>query len=150
MAAVAQSGENPELITPEQLIREIQCLATSDIRLIPDCPKNIPDAIAPAISSFQITKTIHTAKDGSTIETESVRYTLWSKTAAQDQLNKWHGLYAKDKVAVNQYNQFNQLNINESGWDLSRLSVEELETLMELRSRAGVDVLDVESGVVGP
>jgi hypothetical protein len=149
MAAVAQSGENPELITPEQLIREIQCLATSDIRLIPDCPKGIPDAIAPAISSFQITKTKVRNKDGTEVETESVRYTLWSKTAAQDQLNKWHGLYAKDKVAVNQYNQYNQVNIGARP-DLSRLSDEELEQLNALLAKTEAsDVLDVESGAVG-
>ena len=146
MAAVAQSGENPELITPEALIKEIQRLATSDIRLIPGCPKDIPDEIAPAISSFTIIKTVHTAKDGSTIETEQFKYTLWSKSTAQDQLSRWHGLYAKDKTPINaQFNQFNQMNINNHGWDLSRLSGEELEMMLALASKAEGDVLDLEA-----
>lgn len=146
MAAVAQAGLNPELITPEQLLGEIQVLATSDIRLIPGCPEGIPDEIAPAISSFTIIKTTRREKDGTEVETEQLKYTLWSKTSAQDQLSRYHGLYAKDKTPINaQFNQFNQMNINPAV-DLSRLTNEELELYYQLRCKVeGGDILDLES-----
>lgn len=151
MNSVCRSGENPGLVTPEALIKEIQCLATSDIRLIPGCPGNIPDEIAPAISSFQITKTVHTNKDGSTVETESVKYTLWSKNTAQDQLARWHGLYAKDKTPMNVNAQFNQYNLEMGpALDLSGFTDAELETLEALLAKAGGgEILDLEVGPDG-
>jgi hypothetical protein len=163
MAAVAQSGENPELITPEQLIREIQKIATFEIRMLFDKNGNplpineLSDQAAAAISSYSAVPIVYEGKvviDPRDPEGKrplcKVNLSCWSKTAAQDQLNKWHGLYAKDKVAVNaQFNQYNQVNIGARP-DLSRLSDEELEQLNALLAKTEVsDVLDVESGAVG-
>ena len=122
-----QSRLNEELITPEQIIKEVTKLATSDIRLIPGCPQNIPDEIAAAISSFEITRT--TTKDGNVIE--KTRYNLWSKSSAHDQLMKWAGLYSKDNaqskpnINVQQNIQVNQVNLKD-------FSKEELLTLYKL------------------
>lgn len=145
LACVAQSGLNPELITPEQLLLEIQAVATSDIRKIPGCPE-LDDDIAKAISSFTIIETVTTAKDGSTLERKETKFTLWSKTAAQDQLARHHGLYAKDKTPVNAQfaAQFNQININ-SGWDLSKLSTDEIEAMMLMIDKAGPGISDLEA-----
>ena len=125
--SVIQSRLNEELITPEQIIKEVTKLATSDIRLLPGCPEGIPDEIAAAISSFEITRT--TTKDGSIIE--KTRYNLWSKSSAHDQLMKWAGLYSKDNaqskpnINVQQNIQVNQVNLKD-------FSKEELLTLYKL------------------
>jgi hypothetical protein len=125
--SVIQSRMNEELITPEQIIKEVTKIATSDIRKLPGCPKGIPDDIAGAISSFEITRT--TTKDGAVIE--RTRYNLWSKSSAHDQLMKWAGLYSKDnsqskpEVNIQQNIQVNQV-------DLKDFSKEELLALYKL------------------
>jgi hypothetical protein len=125
--SVIQSRLNEELITPEQIIKEVTKIATSDIRKLPGCPKGIPDDIAGAIASFEITRT--TTKDGAVIE--RTRYNLWSKNSAHDQLMKWAGLYSKDnsqskpEVNIQQNIQVNQV-------DLKDFSKEELLTLYKL------------------
>ena len=148
MAAVAQAGLNSDLITAEELLKETQYLALSDIAEWPDCPesfKNAPVGFRRSISSLQVTKTVHTSKDGDITETEQTKFTLWSKNTAHDQLHRYHGLYAKDKVPINaQFNQYNQMNINH-GWDLSRLSGEELETMLALAAKAEGEIVELEA-----
>ena len=125
--SVIQSRMNEELITPEQIIKEVTKIATSDIRKLPGCPKGIPDDIAAAVASFEITRT--TTKDGAVIE--RTRYNLWSKSSAHDQLMKWAGLYSKDnsqskpEVNIQQNIQVNQV-------DLKDFSKEELLALYKL------------------
>jgi len=125
--SVIQSRMNEELITPEQIIKEVTKIAISDIRRLPGCPKGIPDDIAAAVASFEITKT--TTKDGAVIE--RTRYNLWSKSSAHDQLMKWAGLYSKDnsqskpEVNIQQNIQVNQV-------DLKDFSKEELLALYKL------------------
>jgi hypothetical protein len=144
MESVCQAGLNPDLITPEELLKEIKYLSLSDIADWPDCPESFraaPVGFRRSISSLQVTKTVHTSKDGAVTETEQTKFTLWSKPTAHDQLMKWHGLYAKDKTPINaQFNQYNQMNI--SGWDLSKLGTDEIELLLDLKRRA---VLDLEA-----
>ncbi len=157
MASVCQSGENPDLITPEQLIKEIQKIATFEIRMLVDeygCPLQInelSDQAAAAISSYSASPIVYEGKvvmDPRDPEGKRPLYksslSCWNKSSAHDQLMKWHGLYAKDKTPINaQFNQYNQTNI--SGWDLSKLGEDEIELLLDLRRRAVVD-LEAQAG----
>lgn len=151
---ICQSEMNPELITPEQLIKEVQYLAVSDIIDWPDCPAKLreaPESFRKCISSVQIhlEKDIKGQplydKDGNLIY--GYKITLWNKSTAQDQLNRWHGNYAKDKtpVNVNQFNQFNQMNAAPR-MNLKALSVQELQKLEELIAKAEAqEIIDVAS-----
>jgi len=125
---------NEELITPEQIIKEVMKIATSDIRLLPGCPKGIPDDIAAAISSIALNPLVYEGKpilgpDGKVLC--QVRYNLWSKSSAHDQLMKWAGLYSQDnaqtKPSINlqQNIQVNQVNLKD-------FSKEELLALYKL------------------
>ncbi len=136
--SVIQSRLNEDLITPEQIIKEAMKIATSDIADWPDCPRTLaeaPEHFRKAVSGLKIHLEKNNKgepildKDGNFVYGCDV--TLWSKTAAIDQLNKWAGNYSKDnaqsKPDINVQNniQVNQVNLKD-------FSKEELLTLYKL------------------
>jgi len=148
-AATIEAGLKEGLITPAELLKEIQNIALSDIADWPDCPesyRNAPEGFRRSIASLTIIDTVTTTKDGTVIERREVKPTFWSKPTAHDQLMRYHGMYAKDKTSINaQFNQFNQMNIA-CDWDLNRLTQEEIEALLAMHDKAnpnGGEVLDL-------
>ena len=136
------------VITPEELLREVQYIALSDIAEWPDCPesyRNAPVGFRRSISSLTIIKTRTTTKDGTVIEREEIKPTFWNKPQAHDQLLRFHGLYAKDKTPVNIQNN-TQYNVDmDVQLDLSKLDTAEIALLENLLGRAGAgrEVLDL-------
>lgn len=102
--SVIQSRMNEELITPEQIIKEVMKVALSDIADWPDCPetlRNAPEKFRKAVSSLSLTPIVFEGKpvlgpDGKVLTRLS--FNLWSKNAAHDQLNKWAGNYSRDNA----------------------------------------------------
>lgn len=167
MRSICQSGENPELITPDELIREIQRIAQFDIRMLYDefgCPlplNKLCDEAAAAIASYSAAPLTYEGRvllDPRDPEGKTPLYrtsvSCWNKNTAQDQLARWHGLYAKDKTPTNINAQFNQYNLDMGdGLDYSLLTDEELEALERLQAKAcrgrGGEILDLEAGPDG-
>lgn len=120
----AQAEELAELI-----LRQLKFIASSDIRLLPDCPKDIPDEIAYAISGLHVTKSVRTYKDGSVVESVHTKYMLWPKPDALNQIARHIGWFRADNaqtspklLQINQYNEFAD----------TKLSDEQIEALRQL------------------
>lgn len=144
-------------ISAEKTFKEIAALAFSDVRelfnedgTLKD-PHEWEDHVAAAVSSIEVFEEYQGEGKGKAKKyigrTKKVR--LWDKVTSLEKLARLLGMDFKDQaLPVNVNVQVNQVNVA----DLSKLSVEDLEAILDIQQRAaeGIAALPPPAPVEGP